>query len=82
MIVLQYVLLHCLVLSSEDARLVEYALTCLKTIFSHRTAPKDVLYDDPALVRHLLTLMNESVANKISVSSILSDACSVRMNLK
>lgn len=66
------------VLSSEDAQLVEFALTCLTTIFSHRSAPKDMLYSEPGLIRHLLSLMNESVANRISVASILSDSCTVR----
>lgn len=67
-----------LVLSSENPRLIEYALTCLKTIFSHRSAPKDMFYDDPALIQRLLVLMNESIENKISVASILSDACLVK----
>lgn len=71
------VLLNCMV-TSNDARLVEACLCCLRTVFAHPDAPAEVLYADPAIIPHLLILMPLSTANQISVASILTHACKTR----
>ncbi|CAG7724319.1 unnamed protein product [Allacma fusca] len=63
------------VLSNDDEKLVEYTLNCLTTIFSHSFTPRDIIYVVHDLIIRLLTLMNHSVANQISVATILSHCC-------
>ena len=65
------------VLSSDNEKLVEYALNCLTTIFNYPFAPRDILYVDRGLIVRLLFLMTFSVANQVSVATILSHCCTV-----
>lgn len=74
------VLLNCIVSNGNDKaamepRLVEACLCCLRTLFYHPDAPVSVLYSDPSLISHLLSLMPCSTSNQISVASILMHSC-------
>nr|CAD7397304.1 unnamed protein product [Timema poppensis] len=61
-------------LVSEEAKLVESSLCCLRTIFEYPCAPVDLIYRDDHLPLHLLNLVPHSVSNQVSVTTILKAA--------
>lgn len=56
----------------------EACLRCLRTVFQHPAAPVHSIYQDPALVRRLVSLANRSVTCQICVATILTTACKVK----
>ncbi|KAG8233021.1 hypothetical protein J437_LFUL013690 [Ladona fulva] len=62
-------------LKSEDPRLLEVCLCCLRTVFQSSSAPVDLIYEDPNLVTHLLNLLSHSVSNQVCITTILTAAC-------
>lgn len=64
-------------LVSNDAKLTEYCLCCLKSIFQSPHAPIDLLYYDENLTSHLLSLALQSVSNQVCVTTVLATACKV-----
>nr|CAD7427430.1 unnamed protein product [Timema monikensis] len=67
-------------LLSEEAKLVESSLCCLRTIFEYPCAPVDLIYRDDHLPLHLLNLVPHSVSNQVSVTTILKAACKTAEN--
>nr|CAD7259291.1 unnamed protein product [Timema shepardi] len=67
-------------LVSEEAKLVESSLCCLRTIFEYPCAPVDLIYRDDHLPLHLLNLVPHSVSNQVSVTTILKAACKTAEN--
>ncbi|EEB12505.1 Sperm-associated antigen, putative [Pediculus humanus corporis] len=62
-------------LVSNDVKLVEYCLCCLRSIFKSQHAPVDLLYYDENLTSHLLSLALQSVSNQVCVTTVLATAC-------
>nr|CAD7439785.1 unnamed protein product [Timema bartmani] len=67
-------------LASEEVKLVESSLCCLRTIFEYPCAPVDLIYRDDHLPLHLLNLVPHSVSNQVSVTTILKAACKTAEN--
>lgn len=65
-------------LRSNNKKLTEASLCCLKTIFVHPEVPVEFMYADANIVPHLISLMPHSTANQISVATILTNACKTR----
>lgn len=64
-------------LASENPKLVEGSLRCLRTIFQSPCAPVGLVYQDEGLPLHLLGLVQHSVSNQVCVTTILTAACKV-----
>lgn len=62
-------------LVSDDAKLIEASLCCLRTIFQVPCAPVDLIYQDENFTLHLLSLAPHSVSNQVCVTTILAAAC-------
>ncbi|XP_071447494.1 armadillo repeat-containing protein 8-like [Hetaerina americana] len=62
-------------LGSDDQKLVEVCLCCLRTVFQSPCAPVELIYDDPSLVTHLLNLLSHSVSNQVCITTVLTAAC-------
>lgn len=62
-------------LGSDDQKLVEVCLCCLRTVFQSSSAPVDLIYEDPNLVTHLLNLLSHSVSNQVCITTVLTAAC-------
>ncbi|XP_066992142.1 armadillo repeat-containing protein 8 [Anabrus simplex] len=62
-------------LLSDDSRLIEACLCCLRTIFQSPCAPVELIYQDENLPMHLLSLVPNSVSNQVCVMTILAAAC-------
>ncbi len=60
-----------------DAKLVEAALSCLRTLFQHPEAPFELLYDESRYdaLTTLIALMTTSSSNQISAAIVLANAC-------
>lgn len=63
------------VLSSTDLKLTEACLRCICSIFGHPSAPVDLIFADPQLLSHLLSLVMQSINNQICVTTIFGYAC-------
>jgi hypothetical protein len=65
-------------LASEEAKLIEACLRCLRTIFEYPCAPVGLICQDENLPLHLLRLIPHSVSNQVCVATILAAGCKVR----
>ncbi|PSN52717.1 Armadillo repeat-containing protein 8 [Blattella germanica] len=67
-------------LASEEPKLIEACLRCLRTIFEYPCAPVNLICQDENLPLHLLSLIPHSVSNQVCVATILTAACKTADN--
>jgi hypothetical protein len=65
-------------LGSDEAKLIEACLRCLRTIFEFPCAPVGLICQDDNLPLRLLSLIPHSVSNQVCVATILTAGCKVR----
>lgn len=64
-------------LGSDEAKLIEACLRCLRTIFEFSCAPVGLICQDENLPLRLLSLIPHSVSNQVCVATILAAGCKV-----
>jgi hypothetical protein len=64
-------------LASEETKLIEACLRCLRTIFEFPCAPVGLVCEAEDLPLHLLSLIPHSVSNQVCVATILAAGCKV-----
>jgi hypothetical protein len=64
-------------LGSDEAKLIEACLRCLRTIFEFPCAPVGLICQDENLPLRLLSLIPHSVSNQVCVATILTAGCKV-----
>ncbi|XP_002734995.2 armadillo repeat-containing protein 8-like [Saccoglossus kowalevskii] len=62
----------------SDIKYIEACLRCLRTIFASDVTPSDYLYDDGAVVLHLISIIPMSLCTQECITSILSKCCKNR----
>jgi hypothetical protein len=64
-------------LASEETKLIEACLRCLRTIFEFPCAPVGLVCETEDLPLHLLSLIPHCVSNQVCVSTVLAAGCKV-----
>lgn len=64
-------LLNCILLT-DDNKFSENCLRCVCSIFKYSCAPVHLIFQDQSLISHMLNLIMYSIANQISITTILS----------
>jgi hypothetical protein len=64
-------------LGSDEVKLIEACLRCLRTIFESSCAPVGLICQDENLPLRLLSLIPHSVSNQVCVATILAAGCKV-----
>lgn len=67
-------------LGSDEAKLIEACLRCLRTIFEFPCAPVGLICQDENLPLRLLSLIPHSVSNQVCVATILAAGCKTADN--
>ncbi|XP_067928125.1 armadillo repeat-containing protein 8-like [Watersipora subatra] len=62
-------------LADSNVKYIELCLCCLRSLSQSSICPKDFIYSDPAIVPHLLSLVDISATTQACVATILSECC-------
>lgn len=57
---------------TDDNKFSENCLRCVCSIFKYNCAPVHLIFQDQSLISHMLSLVMHSIANQISITTILS----------
>ncbi|ELU07690.1 hypothetical protein CAPTEDRAFT_150039 [Capitella teleta] len=62
-------------LNQNCLRYTEACLRCLRTIFNSPYSPSELVYQDPGIMPHLVSIMSKSACTQECVTNILSNCC-------
>lgn len=56
---------------------MEACLRCLRTIFTSGVAPTNVVYQEPTLLPHMISIISKSCCTQECITNILAHCCKV-----
>lgn len=68
------------ILLTDDNKFSENCLRCVCSIFKYSGAPVHLIFQDQSLISHMINLIMYSIANQISITTILSYSIKVSDN--